>query len=243
MLENLNDLGGDIVSIKNIDDVVPDRLKTEAYLYKKILCGYLIELQKHVFSKLKKLKRNAGDQKFLRQVHEFTRTELSIMLPKDLETRPQEDQRAFLIKKLNRPLRVCGMVEKAEELGGGPFWVRHSDGSMSLQIVENKQIDETSDNQRKILEASTHFNPVNLVCGIRDYNGELFALSKFVDEKTMFISEKSNDDKKLKALERPGLWNGAMADWNTVFVEVPLITFNPVKTINDLLRKEHQSEY
>jgi hypothetical protein len=163
------------------------------------------------------------------------------MIPERLERRPREDQVRFLLSRLNRPLRVCGMVKNEGEPGGGPFWVDHPDGTSSLQIVESSQVDVGLSHQKKILTSSTHFNPVDLVCGIRDYSGKPFDLRRFVDPDTGFISIKSRDGRDLKALEHPGLWNGAMANWTTVFVEVPLATFSPVKTLNDLLRKEHQA--
>ena len=151
-----------------------------------------------------------------------------------------DDRRAYLIERLDRPVRVCGMVKNTGEPGGGPFRVRDDDGEKSFQIVETAQIDPDSTQQQAILSASTHFNPVDLVCGVRDWRGKPFDLAKFVDPNSFFVSEKSKDGRDLKALEHPGLWNGSMAKWITVFVEVPGITFNPVKTVNDLLREEHQ---
>ena len=149
-------------------------------------------------------------------------------------------QKEYLVEKLNRPIRVCGMVKNEGEPGGGPFWVKNESGSISLQIVESAQIDQKNKHQKSILKNATHFNPVDLVCGIKNYKGETFDLSKFIDPKTAFISMKTKTGKHLKALELPGLWNGSMAHWNTIFVEVPLITFNPVKTVNDLLKTAHQ---
>jgi hypothetical protein len=148
---------------------------------------------------------------------------------------------AYLKTMLNRPLRVCGMVQNAGEPGGGPFWVQHADGSQSLQIVEMSQVDRQNAAQQAIVAGATHFNPVDLVCGVRDYAGTPFNLMAFIDPNTGFISSKSHDGRELKALELPGLWNGAMAHWNTLFVEVPLSTFNPVKTVLDLLRPQHQA--
>jgi hypothetical protein len=161
--------------------------------------------------------------------------------PADMAQRPLQEQRRFLYTHLHRPLRVCGMVKNAGEPGGGPFWVEQADGSLSLQIVESSQVDMASAAQRACFVAATHFNPVDLVCGARDYRGQPFELPRFVDPNTGFISRKSHDGRDLKALELPGLWNGAMAYWNTVFVEVPSLTFNPVKTVLDLLRPEHQA--
>jgi len=242
LLENLNDLDADVAFIKNIDNVVPDRLKHETYVYKRALGGYLIELQNEIFGYLERLSGKESDPRLLEQVLEFARNELSITPPKAIERGSREEKLNFLISKLNRPLRVCGMVKNEGEPGGGPFWVRDEDGSLSLQIVELSQIDMESSEQRAIWRSSTHFNPVDLVCGLRDYTGKLFDLKQYTDPNTGFITIKSMDGEEIKALELPGLWNGSMAYWNTVFVEVPLTTFNPVKTVLDLLREEHQPE-
>ena len=240
LLENLCDLSGDILFIKNIDNVLPDRLKEETITYKKALGGLLIELQKRIFAYVEKLMSGEGDQRLLSEMTGFMEDQLFIMIPDRLGRPSREEQVRFLLSRLNRPLRVCGMVKNEGEPGGGPFWVEHPDGTCSLQIVESSQVDTGLSGQKKILESSTHFNPVDLVCGVRDHKGKPFDLRRFVDPETGFISIKSKDGKELKALEHPGLWNGAMADWTTVFVEVPLATFSPVKTLNDLLRKEHQ---
>lgn len=200
LIENLNQQDADIVFIKNIDNVVPDRLKKDTIRYKQILAGVLVTEQKRVFEALQN--PNLTDEER---------------------------------EKLNRPIRVCGVVKNTGEPGGGPFLVREADGSISCQILESTQISNPA-----LMAQSTHFNPVDLVCAIRDYEGKPFDLPKFVDPMTGFISNKSKDGKELLALELPGLWNGAMAKWNTIFVEVPVSTFNPVKTVNDLLREQHQ---
>ena len=241
LLENLCDLSGDLVFIKNIDNVAPDRLKEETIIYKKALGGLLTDLQKTIFAYVEKLMSGALDRRLLAQILDFMKDRLFTMIPDRLERHSQEEQSGFLLSMLNRPLRVCGMVKNEGEPGGGPFWVEHPDGRCSLQIVESSQVDMESPQQEKILRSSTHFNPVDLVCALRDHRGKPFDLRRFVDPDTGFISIKSRDGKDLKALEHPGLWNGAMADWTTVFVEVPLATFSPVKTLNDLLRKEHQA--
>ena len=241
LLENLCDLSGDILFIKNIDNVLPDRLKEETITYKKALAGLLIELQKKTFATVEHLVSGKADQGLLTEMIRFMRDRLFIMIPDRLERQSRDEQTRFLLSKLNRPLRVCGMVKNEGEPGGGPFWVEQPDGTCSLQIVESSQVDMASPQQKKILGSSTHFNPVDLVCAVRDYRGNPFDLRRFVDPDTGFISIKSKDGKDLKALEHPGLWNGAMADWTTVFVEVPLATFSPVKALNDLLRKEHQA--
>jgi hypothetical protein len=240
LLENLYDLQGDLVFIKNIDNVVPDRLKPETILYKKALGGYLVSIQKRIFEHLHGLLEETVTAETLDEISRFARDNLSVYLPETLERGPKEERIRYLAGKLNRPLRVCGMVKNEGEPGGGPFWVEGADKTLSCQIVESNQVDMASDEQRAIWESSTHFNPVDLVCGVRDFKGRPFDLTDFSDPETGFISVKSHEGRELKALELPGLWNGAMARWNTIFVEVPLITFNPVKTVLDLLRKGPQ---
>lgn len=239
LLENLHDLKGDIIFIKNIDNIAPDHLKTDTYRYKKALSGYLITLQNELFAHLKRLQQGHVDPSALTEAFTFAQEKLFLHLPKDIWQADLAVQRAFLLRKLNRPIRVCGMVRNTGEPGGGPFWVRDRTGSLSLQIVESSQVNMEAVEQRAIWRSATHFNPVDLVCGVRDFHGRVFNLPRFTDPSTGFISTKSKDGKELRALELPGLWNGAMADWNTVFVEVPLSTFTPVKTVYDLLRPEH----
>ena len=245
LLENLADLQGDIIFIKNIDNVLPDRLKPDTYRYKKLLGGSLLHLQQQAFSHIARLKvslpsESDGARIALDTARTFAQDQLSLVLPQDFERTAMPYQRDFLIAQLDRPLRVCGVVKNTGEPGGGPFWVRQTDGTTSRQIVESSQVDMTNAEQRARWQAATHFNPVDLVCGVRDYRGRPFPLAHFVDPATGFISEKSKDGRSLRALELPGLWNGAMAHWNTVFVEVPGSTFHPVKTVMDLLRPEHQ---
>jgi len=240
LLENLNHMDGDIIFIKNIDNVVPDRLKAETFIWKKITAGYLIEVERRICDYMERLASPDVGPRLLAEATDFLEKELLIPVPGDLGQRPPKDKRAFLMGKLDRPVRVCGMVKNVGEPGGGPFWVEEASGGRSLQIVETAQIDFSSSEQQEIFEASTHFNPVDLVCGVRDWRRRPFDLSRFVDPDAVFISHKSKGGKDLKALEHPGLWNGAMSGWITIFVEVPGITFNPVKTVNDLLRKEHQ---
>ena len=240
LLRNLARIDADIIFLKNIDNVVPDHLKPETFMWKKITAGYLIELQRRIFAYMEELTFQETNPRLLDKAADFLEKELLISVPGDMKQRPSEERKAFLVEKLDRPVRVCGMVKNVGEPGGGPFWVEDASGQRSLQIVETAQIDFDSREQREIFEASTHFNPVDLVCGVRDWRGRPFDLSRFVDPKAVFISKKSKDGKDLKALEHPGLWNGSMSRWLTLFVEVPGITFNPVKTVNDLLRKEHQ---
>jgi hypothetical protein len=242
LLENLNDIEGDIIFIKNIDNVVPDRLKSETILYKKTLAGLLLKLQKHAFDYLNKFENASGYDKDLNaEVVKFIESGFGYRFSPAFVAMTENKQTTLLVKLLDRPIRVCGMVQNTDEPGGGPYWVENSDGSLSLQILELSQINLDDEQQRQIFKNATHFNPVDLVVAIRDYKGRKYNLTQFRDPDTGFITTKSKDSKELKALELPGLWNGAMAFWNTVFVEVPLITFNPVKTINDLLRIEHQN--
>ena len=239
LIENLNDLDADVIFIKNIDNVVPDRLKEDTVTYKKLIAGVLVTLQKQVFEYLELLDGGKYTHAQLEEIIRFLQQTLCCrkLDIKDLE---DADLVIYLRKKLNRPMRVCGMVKNVGEPGGGPFLAYNADGTVSLQILESSQIDMNDPVKKEMFEKGTHFNPVDLVCAVRDYKGNKFDLVKYVDKATGFISYKSKNGRELKALELPGLWNGAMSDWNTVFVEVPLSTFNPVKTVNDLLREQHQ---
>jgi hypothetical protein len=239
LLQNLNDMDGDIIFVKNIDNVVPDRLKEITVLYKKVLGGYLIRLQNEIFRVLNLLKGGRVNEAELSQIIYFCRKELCLSFPPGFRNSSASTKRKYIFQKLNRPLRVCGMVQNEREPGGGPFWTEETDGTQSLQIVELNQIDPYSEGQQDIWRSSTHFNPVDLVCGVRNYRGEKFDLNLYADRNAVSISTKPHENGKIKALELPGLWNGAMAFWNTVFLEVPLETFNPVKAVDDLLRKSH----
>lgn len=240
LIENLNDLNGEIVFIKNIDNVVPDRLKGVTVFYKKVIGGLLMKLQEKNFEYLEILEDGNVSKEERQKIRTFAEKELNIFFPAAYDGYDDMEQIDFLYNRMNRPIRVCGMVKNEGEPGGGPFWVTDEDDNLSLQIVESSQINFDDPVQKEIVSRSTHFNPVDLVCGLRNFKGEQFDLKEFVDPETGFISIKSKNGKALKAQELPGLWNGAMADWITVFVETPLITFNPVKTINDLLRPQHQ---
>ena len=236
LIENLNDLEADLVFIKNIDNVVPDRLKRETVRYKRALACILLEVKEKIDRYLKKIEQKGNVN--AKEVFGFIGTVLGVEdLPRFAD---DAEALAFAYRKLNRPLRVCGMVRNQGEPGGGPFYARNPDGTTSLQIVESSQIDMGNPQQVNIATRASHFNPVDLVCATRDYRGRKYDLKAFVDPDTGFISSKSKDGRELKALEVPGLWNGAMSDWNTIFVEVPIITFNPVKTVADLLREEHR---
>ena len=239
LIENLNDLEGDVIFIKNIDNVVPDRLKNDTVRYKKLIAGVLVGLQKQAFEYLELLDSGKYSQEQVMEMLQFLQKKLFCKNP---ETKNLEDAELiiYLKEKLDRPMRVCGMVKNVGEPGGGPFLAYNADGTISLQILESSQIDMNDPDKKAMFENGTHFNPVDLVCAVRNYKGEKFDLTKYTDPATGFISLKSKSGKELKALELPGLWNGAMSDWNTVFVEVPLSTFNPVKTVNDLLRDQHQ---
>jgi hypothetical protein len=241
LLENLNDLEADIIFIKNIDNIVPDRLNEPTVRYKKVIGGLLMQLQAITFDYLKEIEKEISSER-CDHIANFAEKSLNIHLPHDFQLKGLDEKKKFLYHYLNRPIRICGMVKNEGEPGGGPFWVKNSKGEISLQIVESSQIDTKNPEQLKILQSATHFNPVDLVCGIKNYKGEPFNLLNYVDPETGFISVKSKNGKTLKAQELPGLWNGAMADWITLFVEVPIITFNPVKTVNDLLRPQHQPE-
>lgn len=239
MIENLSDLDSDIVFIKNIDNVVPDRLKEETVLWKQVLAGVLVEAQTQAFSYLRLLDSGDFNHSDLEDMIRFVRHTLCCDKEglKDMEDTELVN---YLRSKLNRPMRAAGVVKNVGEPGGGPFLAYNPDGSISLQILESSQIDQNNAEYQKMFTEGTHFNPVDLVCAIRDYKGNKFDLPKYVDPATGFISFKSKSGRELKALELPGLWNGAMSDWSTIMVEVPLATFNPVKTVNDLLRDQHQ---
>lgn len=240
LIHNLNDLDADIIFIKNIDNVVSDSLKGSTIIYKKLIAGILVAYQEQIFEYLTAIEAGQYDhEKVLEMVH-FLQNELNVR-HHDLKNMEDGDLILYIKDKLMRPIRVCGMVRNVGEPGGGPFFAVNPDESVSLQILESSQIDMENPEAKAMFEQGTHFNPVDLVCGVKNHKGEKYDLLQFVDPATGFISIKSKDGKELKALELPGLWNGAMSNWNTVFVEVPIETFNPVKTVNDLLRPEHQA--
>ncbi len=241
LLENLHELDADLVFIKNIDNVVPDRLKDTTYRYKKLLGGVLLNFQARIFSYLRFLDEASElNHEQMENIRHFVENELCVISPQVFAALADDEKVAFLIEKLDRPVRVCGMVKNQGEPGGGPFWVSSQDGTTTLQIVESAQVDMDNPQQRELFEAATHFNPVDIVCSLKNYKGEKFDLPRYVDPQAGFITKKSKDGRTLQAQELPGLWNGSMADWNTIFVEVPIITFNPVKTVNDILREQHQ---
>ena len=239
LIENLNQLDGDVIFVKNIDNVIQNQKKIST-LYKKALAGIMVELQKQIFSYLQVIENGEGVQ--LEEMIHFAKFKLNIKVSKDILKYTLENQMEYFKKIFDRPIRVCGMVKNEGDSGGGPFWVRNPKGEVSLQIVETSQIDLSNPDQAKVFARATHFNPVDLVCGIQNYKGNKFDLPDFVDNNSGFIVKKNKDGESLKSYELPGLWNGAMAKWITIFVEVPLITFNPVKTVNDLLKPPHQPQ-
>lgn len=239
LIENLNEIEADIIFVKNIDNVVPDRLKDETVQWKQVIAGVLVTLQQRAFDYLRLLDTGCYSHAQIEEIIRFVQQDLCCR-KKDIKELEDADLVMYLRRKLHRPMRVCGVVKNVGEPGGGPFLTYNADGTVSLQILESSQIDKTNTAYMEMFTQGTHFNPVDLVCAVKDYQGKPFHLPDFVDPATGFISQKSKDGKPLQALELPGLWNGAMSDWNTVFVEVPLGTFNPVKTVNDLLRPQHQ---
>ena len=240
LIENLNEQDADIIFVKNIDNVVVNKYKHELAEYKKVLAAKLLELQQGAFAYAKLLDESTPDEQTIEEIKQFLKQKLNVHIKEDIDKYKEVYQIEFLKEKLNAPIRVCGMVKNEGEPGGGPFWVKDEDGNISLQIIETPQIDPNNKFQQDILNSSTHFNPVDIVCGTKNYKGEKYDLLRFVNTKNAFITKKTLQGKELKALELPGLWNGGMAFWNTVFVEVPLTTFNPVKTVVDLLKEAHQ---
>jgi len=241
LIQNLNELNGDLIFIKNIDNVIQNHI-SEISLYKKALGGILIEIQEKIFSYLKELESERANKELIDEIVDFAKNKIHCPVISDFSKYTKESKIEYLQELLNRPIRVCGMVKNEGEPGGGPFWVRGLKGNLSLQIVESSQVDLQNPNQAKIMAQATHFNPVDLVCAVKDYKNNKFDLTKFIDHNSGFIADKTKNGKDIKAYELPGLWNGAMASWITLFVEVPLITFNPVKTVNDLLKTAHQPQ-
>ena len=239
LIENLNEIDADVIFVKNIDNVVPDRLKADTVEWKQIIAGVLVTLQKKAFEYLNLLDSGKYTHEQIEEMIRFVQQDLCCRKA-DIKQLEDAELVIYLRKKLNRPMRVCGVVKNVGEPGGGPFLTYNQDGTVSLQILESSQIDKSNKEYMEMFTKGTHFNPVDLVCAVKDYKGNAFDLPKYVDPTTGFISQKSKNGKELQALELPGLWNGAMSDWSTVFVEVPLATFNPVKTVNDLLRDQHQ---
>ncbi|PKP17462.1 MAG: DUF4301 domain-containing protein [Bacteroidetes bacterium HGW-Bacteroidetes-21] len=233
LLHNLDRINSPLIFIKNIDNIVPDSLKTETVKYKKLIAGILLQKVSSIHAFLKRIELQENEAQLIDEITHFYKVEFHLDLKKE------QQNITHLRKLLNRPVRICGMVKNLGEPGGGPYWALNAKLNSLLQIVESSQVNLRDAGQKQIFNSSTHFNPVDLVCFVNNFKGEKFNLVDFSDPETGFISVKSKDGRPLKAMELPGLWNGAMSDWNTLFVEVPLITFNPVKSVNDLLRKEH----
>lgn len=239
LLPIFNALKGNVIFIKNIDNATPDSLKKLSVRYKKMLAGVMVNTQKKINRYMRMLeKEDITDDKLIEVIH-FVENHLNVKHPNILRLERQE-QINYLISKLNRPLRVCGVVTNEDEQGGVPCWVTQADGIQSLQFVEYHQVSQNPQ-LVQMFNSSTHFNPVDMVCYVNDYKGKRFDFTQFADKQAYMILRKCVNGTMVKQLEKPGLWNGGMADWNTVLVEVPIKTFNPVKTINDLLRHEHQN--
>jgi hypothetical protein len=239
-LENLDEQDADLLFIKNIDNVVPGHALPEIAFWKEVLGGYLLKVQDQAFRFYRMLVEGTLDHDPINRIREFLEHTLNVRFPDAYTGFSLQEKIAVLKDKLQRPIRVCGMVRNEGDPGGGPFWIRDAQGNESLQIVESAQVDMDDSHQKGIFEKATHFNPVDLVCGVRDAYGKKFNLMNYRNPKQGFITAKTFEGRPLKALELPGLWNGGMAYWNTVFVEVPIGTFNPVKTVNDLLKPAHQ---
>ncbi len=245
LLENMNALNADLIFIKNIDNITLGPLRNPTIQYKKALAGLLLRIRKQLYRYQQILDTSPEDldESLLSEMSAFLKNTMNVTPPEQRKVVTQTERIAYLKEKINRPLRVCGMVRNEGDPGGGPFWVINNDGSISLQIVENSQIDKTNEQQHSIASHAGYFNPVDLVCSIRNYQGKKYQLNRFVNPNAGFISEKSHNGKTIKVQERPGLWNGSMAEWNTIFVEVPGSTFTPVKTIFDLLKQEHRYKH
>ncbi|WP_308991473.1 DUF4301 family protein [Mariniflexile litorale] len=240
LIENLNVLDFDLIFIKNIDNIVVLEQNIEVSNYKKMLAGILLQIQTQTFKYLYKLEDEDISEDEVNNIELFVINRINVEIDEAYKEYSLKEKRVYLHQKLNRPIRVCGMVKNEGEPGGGPFWVKDGNGVVSLQIVEFAQINIENPSQKNIVDHATHFNPTDLVCAVKDYKGNKFDLTKYVDSNAAFITIKSQNGVDIKALELPGLWNGAMAYWNTIFVEIPLATFNPVKTVNDLLKPAHQ---
>ncbi|AXP80296.1 hypothetical protein CJ739_1205 [Mariniflexile rhizosphaerae] len=240
LIENLNTLDFDFIFIKNIDNIVVLEQNIEVSNYKKMLAGILLQIQTQTFKYLNKLEDDEISEDEVNNIELFVINRINVEIEEAYTAYTLKEKRDYLHHKLNRPIRVCGMVKNEGEPGGGPFWVKDSNGAVSLQIVEFAQIDIENQSQKSIVDNATHFNPTDLVCAVKDYKGNKFDLTKYVDPDAAFITLKSQNGVDIKALELPGLWNGSMSHWNSIFVEIPVSTFNPVKTVNDLLKPAHQ---
>ena len=241
LIENLNDVDADVIFIKNIDNVLINSKIQDLAKSKRMLAGVLLAKQEQVFKYARLLDEDSITGSELKELLKFLENEFSTRISDEFDSFSKEEKKSYLMNILDRPLRVCGMVKNEGEPGGGPFWVADKEGEVALQIIESAQVNTKDPKQEEIFKNSTHFNPVDIVAGVRNYKGEKYNLLDFVNPDLAFIANKTDGGNEIKALELPGLWNGAMALWNTLFVEVPLETFNPVKTVNDLLKPSHQA--
>lgn len=240
LLENLNTLEADLIFIKNIDNVVPEILRDKIIPYKKILGGLALQIRDQIFEILRRMEKEQIDKEQIESVTEYCKNEINIVFPPEFYTSKLQKRKRIIFSLLNRPLRVCAMVRNTGEPGGGPFWVEENNKTQTLQIVESAHVDKKSASQMKIWSQALYFNPVDIACCTKNYRGKIFDLKKYVNKDTYLITSKTEKGRKIKVQELPGLWNGSMHSWNTIFVELPLITFNPVKTVYDLLRSRHQ---
>ncbi|MGE5944894.1 MAG: DUF4301 family protein, partial [Flavobacteriales bacterium] len=242
LIENLNTLDYDLIFIKNIDNIVVFEQNKPLSEYKKLVAGVLLKIQEQAFKYMHKFDEDEILEDEIYNIELFVINRLNVSLGEAYKELSPEEKIGYLRDKLNKPIRVCGMVKNEGEPGGGPFWIKEENGNISLEIIEFAQIDFDNNEQKEIANSATHFNPTDLVCGVRDYKGNKFNLTEFVDPNAAFITMKSQGGVDIKAYELPGLWNGSMAHWNSIFVEIPVSTFNPVKTVNDLLKPAHQVE-
>ena len=240
LIGNLNKLSSDIIFIKNIDNITTGDRLNDIVESKKIIGAYLIEIRDKIFNSLKTLPRIIKDGESINEIYCFAKDVLNISLPAEFIEFDLEKKRIILLDNLNRPVRVCGMVKNMNEPGGAPFWIENRNGETTLQIIEGSQVDKDSSEQKEIFTQSSYFNPVDIVCSIKNHRGNIFDLNEFIEETRYFISEKSHGNEKISVLEHPGLWNGSMEKWISLYVEVPLTTFNPVKYVNDLLKDNHK---
>lgn len=241
LLTNLQNIDADFIFIKNIDNIVPEKLLRKILPYKKMLGGLALQIQQKIFAILCQMENDEIDSKQIDEIKNYCSRRLNIVFTRSMSQQSPKIQKQIIFSSLNRPLRVCAIVKNEGEPGGAPFWVDECDGNQTLQIVENGHVDKSSPKQMAIWSAAQYFNPVDLVCCTKNYRGKKFNLDSYVNPDAYLITMKNEKGRSLKALETPGLWNGGMAYWNTVFVELPIIVFNPVKTANDLLRLEHRA--
>ncbi|MGD0021390.1 MAG: DUF4301 family protein [Smithellaceae bacterium] len=239
LLKNLSSVNADFIFVKNIDNVVPEKHLEKILAYKKMLGGMALQTQKEIFAILKKMEKNELNLAQIQKIITYCSQKLNITLPLGFSQQSGKRKTQILFSLLNRPLRICGVVKNEGEPGGSPFWVKEKDSTQTPQIVEIGHVDKDKPEQQAIWSRAKYFNPVDMVCCIKNYRGEKFDLDNYVNPDAYLITSKNERGQSLKALEVPGLWNGGMAYWNTVFVELPLSVFNPVKTVDDLLRPEH----